>query len=226
MIHRNNPFFDREVQKSASASQIMKQPTQNEKYRMYSKENVSDGSEMTPPLPKKMLRGILKSSSAGSLKTTSPLCQRRDYSNLKREEAKYPVCKDNEVEIPKSIVPSNDSNRNANNISDEARELSELIIDDGKNATKFYGKKIDLDLLKLAKSSTCIPIQQFEQNIDDRLLYEPSCSRAIKLKKAKEKFLASGSKDDSIKRSNEARENADFSENRYFFCKKKHFLYK
>lgn len=199
------------------------QSDQDQKYncrRLYSKESVSDSCETTPPLPKKMLRGILKSSSAGSIKNTTPLSERKDYliktknelnDLVKNQEVEIPLCNEKNVDIPQSTVPNNDISNS------EAENFSEQLVD--KTISNFYGKKIDLDLLKLAKSSTCIPIHQYEERSNYTQL-QPSCSRAIRLKKAKEKFLASGIKSEkglaeNLKRNNSANENVDFSDNRY-----------
>lgn len=137
-------------------------------------------SEMTPPLPKKLLKGILKSSSAGSLKVNSPLLVKKTFDEKKED------CVENTTNsINNSIGIKNKTIQKEE--SPEKLKRNNTKEDRGK-----YGKKIPKELLKQAISMPNTPIQTSMNNPFDETP-PPSDSRTMKLKKAKEQFLASGS---------------------------------
>lgn len=251
---RNNPFFSREVQKSASASQIMKKPTHSVRdqdpvrvgSQGLSKDNISDSSEMTPPMQKKLLRGILKSSSAGSLKNTSPICLRKDFikptnktqdvtateeqSRIQDYDARGTIpttvnkahtneSKSNENEIRKreegilNKTLNNDKNRvNINNVNDERQREEQANLDHKKEL--YYKRKIDTELLKRAMSTPCAPMLLMDV---EKVSINRSGSRAMRLKKARDQFLATDTKEgeeNPIRRDRSTSSNVDLLENR------------
>lgn len=232
----------------------MKKPTHSESDQKpkrvgsqgLSKDNISDSSEMTPPMPKKLLRGILKSSSAGSLKTTSPICPRKDFTKQGNriqavsaaedqsrtqdndESGTIPTTvnetitnesKSNDNEMRQreerilNMTPNNDKNRDdINNINDERQREEQAYLDHRKEM--YYKRKIDTELLKRAMSTPCAPMQLMEV---EKVSINRSGSRAMRLKKARDQFLASDTQEgeeNPIRRDRSTSSNVDLLENR------------